>query len=484
MDIRRESFMESVVESTPEFLRRIPPHSKELEQAVLGAIMQEPLDGLSVAQELITNESFYYESHQIVFDTCLRLHRKGVPCDAMSVIEELRARELLSRAGGESYIYALVSAVPDASAIESHTRLLHEKYLLRKLIQECNEIVKEAYDQEIDVTELLDKAEREILQLDQSLLGGRVFDLDTAIREFINSYEIEEVLDEDGEIRTTLKKARGMETGYPLLDKKLGGLKKGDLIIVAARPGVGKTALILNFAYNMALKGKRIGIFSMEMSKEQLALRFLSMATSIPSDRLDQGNFTREEIQRLTRRYEEMANLPIFIDDSSVLNIRALRNRARRMFAQYHLDIVFVDYLQLMEGLKPGEGGRVQEVTEISRGLKQIARELEVPVVACSQLSRQVEHRSVHRPILSDLRESGSLEQDADVVILMYREDYYDKQRGEVLIPPESAPVGIRVELNVAKHRNGPTGFIYLTYLHPFLRFESYTGEDVPLPEY
>ncbi len=466
---------------SPEFLMRVPPHSKELEQAVLGAIMQEPGEALPSAQELLSVDGFYYESHQIIYDCCIRLNKRGIPCDALAVIEELRSRDLLAHAGGESYIYALVAGVPDASAIESHSRLLHEKYLLRKLIHECNEITKEAYEQSTDVSELLDKAERNILQLDQSLAGGQFYDLDTAIKEFINSYEIEEIVDEHGEVRMNLKKARGIETSFTALDRKLGGLKKGDLIIVAARPGVGKTALILNFAYQMALRGKRVGIFSMEMSKEQLALRLLSMATEIPSDKLSQGDFTREELQRLTRRYEELANLPIFIDDTSVLNVRALKNRARRIFAHHRVDIIFVDYLQLMEGLKPGEGGRVQEVTEISRGIKQIARELNIPLVACSQLSRQVEHRSVHRPILSDLRESGALEQDADVVILMYREDYYDKQKGEVYAEEQLAT---RVELNVAKHRNGPTGIVFLTYLLPFMRFENYTGEDVSIPEY
>jgi len=390
----------------------------------------------------------------------------------------------LESAGGESYIYALAAAVPDASAVENHVKLLHEKYLLRKLIQECNDIIRDAYQGGIEVQELLDRAERNILQLDQNLPSGRIYDLDAAIRSFIDTYEIEEIVDEFGRIHTTLKKPRGLETGYVNLDRKLGGLKPGDLIIVAARPGVGKTALILNFAHSMAAKGHRVGLFSLEMSKEQVALRLLAMTTGIPSDRLDQGNFTREEIQILTRRYGELSRLPIYIDDTSVLNIRALKNRARRLWAQHRVEIIFVDYLQLMEGLTPGEeGGRVQEVTEISRGLKQIARELQIPVVACSQLSRKVEQRSMHRPILSDLRESGSLEQDADVVILMYREDYYDKQRGEV-ITSETAEMGSRVEINVAKHRNGPTGFVYLTYLHPFLRFEVYGGEDVPLPEY
>jgi len=461
-----------------EFVRRIAPHSRELEEAALSAILQDPQEAMPVALEFLTRDSFYYEPHAVIWDACVVLHRKGVPPDPLSVISELKSREQLDLAGGESFIYQLLAAVPNASAIETHSVLLHEKFLLRSLISECNDIIKRAYEQGQDVQELLDAAERKILQIDQGLASGRFADLDAAIRTFLDSFETEEITEQDGTVRTTLKKSRGIPTGYADLDKVLGGLKKGDLIIVAARPGVGKTALVLNIAHNMALEGKRIGLFSLEMGKEQLAMRLLAMSTQIPSDRIDQGDFTEDQLARLSDAYQELANLPIFIDDTSTLNIRSLRNRCRRLFSQQKVDIIMLDYLQLMEGMRPGgDMGRVQEVSEISRGLKQIARELNIPIIACSQLSRQVEHRQSRRPMLSDLRESGSIEQDADVVMLMYREDYYEKQKGETF----GTSLGSKVEINIAKHRNGPTAFVMLTYLNPFLRFEPYTGEDVPM---
>lgn len=461
-----------------EFVRRIAPHSRELEEAALSAILQDPQEAMPVALEFLTRDSFYYEPHAVIWDACVVLHRKGVPPDPLSVISELKNREQLDLAGGESFIYQLLAAVPNASAIETHSVLLHEKFLLRSLISECNDIIKRAYEQGQDVQELLDAAERKILQIDQGLASGRFADLDAAIRTFLDSFETEEITEQDGTVRTTLKKSRGIPTGYADLDKVLGGLKKGDLIIVAARPGVGKTALVLNIAHNMALEGKHIGLFSLEMGKEQLAMRLLAMSTQIPSDRIDQGDFTEDQLTRLSDAYQELANLPIFIDDTSTLNIRSLRNRCRRLFSQQKVDIIMLDYLQLMEGMRPGgDMGRVQEVSEISRGLKQIARELNIPIIACSQLSRQVEHRQSRRPMLSDLRESGSIEQDADVVMLMYREDYYEKQKGETF----GTSLGSKVEINIAKHRNGPTAFVMLTYLNPFLRFEPYTGEDVPM---
>ena len=472
MDVERESV---------EFLGRVLPHSQELEQAVLGAILQDAQDALPVAMEILTHESFYYPAHQIIFDTLTRLHLRGVPPDPLAVVEELRSRELLERVGGDSYPYAIVTAVPDASAVETHAQVLREKELLRRLISESNVLLKEAYSQEKSVQEILDDAERRILQIDAGLMSGRFSDLDTALREFMSAYEEEQRVGPDGQMISTLKKLRGLDSGYPQLDRLLGGFKRGDLIIVAARPGVGKTALVLNFAHRIATRGKAVGIFSMEMGKEQAAMRLLAMTSGISSSRIDRGEFNREEMSTIRRCYEEMASLPIYIDDSSMLNIRALKNRARRLWAQHQVEIIMVDYLQLMEGMRPGEEGRVQEVTEISRGLKQIARELKIPLIACSQLSRQVEHRSDRKPLLSDLRESGSIEQDADVVIMMYREDYYELQRGE---HATSEVMGSVVDLNIAKHRNGPTGQVKLTYLHPYLRFEPYASEDIPIGDY
>ncbi len=458
-----------------EFFRRVPPHSRELEEAVLSAILQDPQDAVTAALELLNRDSFYYEAHQLIWDAAITLHNRGVPPDHVSVISRLRETEKLDAAGGESYIYQVLAAVPDASAIQNHTVQLHEKALLRNLISECSEILSRAYEQGRDVQELLDFAEKQMLALDLRMASGNISGMDDAIRAFMNTFEMLEEAAPDGTMRPVYRKQRGVATPYEDLNKFLGGFKAGDLVIVAARPGVGKTALLLNFAYYMALEGKSVGIFSLEMGKEQLAMRLLSMAAKIPTERVDQGNFSDNDLSGLHAAYTELASLPIYFDDSSTLNIRALRNRARRIKQQHKLDVLMLDYLQLMEGMKPGgDAGRVQEVSEISRGMKQIARELKVPFIVCSQLSRQVEHRTSHRPMLSDLRESGSIEQDADVVMLMYREDYYDRQKGDVMGNANAS----KVEINIAKHRNGPTGFAYLTYLHPFTRFENYTGED------
>ena len=464
-----------------EFLKRVPPHSRELEEAVLSAVLQEPQDAMAAAMELLTRETFYLEAHQAIWDAMTRLHTRGIPPDHVAVIAELRELDRLDIVGGETYVYRVLAAVPNASAVEAHSQVLNEKYLLRSLIKECNELLSRAYEQGQDVQDLLDHAERQILQIDLRMATGRFSGINDAIRCFWDTFETEDVAGPDGEMRTTLKKIRGITTGYDDLDKILGGFKKGDLTIVAARPGVGKTALMTNFAHRMAISGKRVAFFSLEMSKEQLAMRMLSIASSIPTNRIDQGDFSEDELTRLGIAYDALAELPIYIDDASTLNIRALRNRARRIVQQHKVDIIMLDYLQMMDGMRPGgDAGRVQEVSEISRGMKQIARELHVPFIACSQLSRQTERRESKRPMLSDLRESGSIEQDADIVILMYRGDYYEQQKGEAL----GISAASKVEINIAKHRNGPTGFLNLTYLRPFTRFEAFSGEDVALPDF
>ncbi len=448
---------------------------------MLSAILQEPQDAMAAALELLSRETFYLEAHQLIWDAMVRLHNRGIPPDHVAVIAELRELDRLDMVGGETYVYRVLAAVPNASAVEAHSQVLNEKYLLRSLIKECNDIIGRAYEQGQDVQDLLDHAERQILQIDLRMATGRFAGINDAIRSFWDTFETEDIVGPDGKTRTTLKKIRGITTGYEDLDRILGGFKKGDLIILAARPGVGKTALLVNLAHRMAINGKRVAFFSIEMSKEQLAMRLLSIASSIPTERIDQGDFSDDELARLGAAYDALAELPIYVDDASTLNIRALRNRARRIAQQHKADIIMLDYLQMMEGMRPGgEAGRVQEVSEISRGMKQIARELRVPFIACSQLSRQTERRESKRPMLSDLRESGSIEQDADVVVLMYRGDYYERQKGEAL----GVSLASKVEINVAKHRNGPTGFLNLTFLSPYTRFEAYSGEDVVLPDF
>ena len=464
-----------------EFITRTLPHSRELEEAVLSACLQDPQWAMPIALDITHTGHFYYEPHLIIWEACVVLHRKGNPPDPLSVIAELRRVERLDLAGGESYVYQLFAAVPNASAVETHCRLLAEKWMRRVLIARCNHILGEAYGYDCETEALIDEAEKLILSVDDGTTGGDFVDLDMAMREYFDEFTEVEITDADGTKRNTLRRPPGVSTGFRDIDRILGGFYPQDFIVLGARPSMGKTALALNFAFHAASKGTPVGFFSLEMSNKHLAGRLLSNLSGVPAERLKLGGFSEPELTALSGAYTMHTNLPLYFDESTSLTIRSLRNRARRMVHRHQVKLLVVDYLQLMSGGREYGGkdeNRVAEFTRISQGLKGLARELKIPVLVCSQLSRQTERRAEARPRLSDLRESGAIEQDADVAMLMYRPDYYE-QRGVETLGIDTKCV--KVEVNIAKNRNGGTGMVCLAFLRDFLRFEQYTGEEVNL---
>jgi len=437
-----------------------------LEEAVLSAVLQEPEVALPIAAEVLSPHSFYLEAHQIIYDAMLKLKAQGIHPDHVSLTAMLREKDWLDNVGGETYVLRLAAAVPNASRVQQHAETIHGKHLLRQVIAACRAIDAEAYEPNAIATDVIDKAERLMLRLETGVGADAFSDMNTSLKSFWN--EFDEVTLPNGKV--TLAAKRGIRTGYEDLDRVVGGFRAGQLIIIGARPSMGKTALALNFAHRAAIEGKKVGVFSLEMSKEQLAMRMLAMTASIPCERIDRGNFDDDDLTRLGAAYDALVDLPIHFADTSALTLRALRNQARRLVSREGADMLVVDYMQLMDVGFGDSSDRVGNMTLISKALKQLARELKVPVVCCSQLSRATEHRQSKRPSLSDLRESGSIEQDADIVMLMFREDYYNKT------DYGANPVSV-TEINVAKNRNGATGTIRLSFLRAFTRFEGFIPE-------
>jgi len=441
-----------------EILGRVPPHNEEAEQAVLGSMLLSK-EALIKVVDVLKPESFYYEHHSIIFSVIQDLHNRGYPVDLVSVTEELRSRQLLDKVGGSVYLASLLEVVPTSANVEYYMQIVQEKALLRKLISVGTEIVSLGYNETESIEYLVDKAEQLVFEIAEThQLRGPI-----ALRELLarSFHQIET-------IHQTGKPYTGIPTGFWDLDRMTGGLQPSDLILVAARPGMGKTSFCLNIALNVALEEKRpVVIFSLEMSGFQLALRMLGSEAGIDIYRLRNGQVRENEWPKLANTFGKLANAPIYIDDTPNLNIIEMKARARRLKAERGLDLIIVDYLQL---IRIGEKNKTeqQEISEISRGLKALARELEVPVIAVSQLSRAVEARADRRPQLSDLRGSGGLEQDADVVLFLYREGYYktQTQEEEMNLPEE-------VEVIIAKQRNGPTGSVKLLFLKGSNAFRS-----------
>ena len=468
-------------------LDRTPPQSVELEMCVLGAIMLEPKDAYPVAADFLVPESFYLDGHGTVFQLMGELFARGIPPDATSVLDELRSRSLLEKAGGSAVIMAMINSIPTAANVEYHSKKVAEKAHLRALIHACTEIIDESYRQELPVDQVLDRAEQEILRLGTRSVQAEFI----SIAEVLRAYW--EKLSDRADVLKDLREqgvehpriSSGMATGFVDLDELTGGLRDSELTIIAARPSVGKTSLGLNITHHLAVTaGVPVALFSLEMGVEQLAERLLatgSMYTDpqtqavrgVGTTALQSPELSDREWSVLAKAYERLAASPIYLDDSSLLTIRMLKSKARRLHAHFGVRLIVVDYLQLMTGSGTTDG-RVQEVSEISRGLKQIARELRIPVVALSQLSRQVETRVSKRPQLSDLRESGSIEQDADVVMFIHRSESYEEKK------PKGAPGAdrrrdalIEMEIIVAKNRNGPTDTVYMQFFPEITRFLS-----------
>ena len=433
---------------------RVPPQNIEAEQSVLGAMLIKK-EAITQAQELLRPDDFYREAHRIVFETMLELAGDNEAVDLVTLTEALRKKEMLEKVGGISFITALANYVPTAANIVYHAQIVKEKSELRHLIDAATEIASAAYEATDDVKDIMDDAEKKILAVAANQTGGAF----EPIRNI--------VIDTVGRVETLYENQGGLtgiSTGFRDLDRDTSGLQKSDLILVAARPSMGKTAFTLNIATYAAMHGHTVAFFSLEMSKEQLVQRMLCSEGGIDSQRLRTGKLDDKEWQELINTADKVSKAKLFIDDTAGISVMELRSKARRLKAEHGLDLIVIDYLQLMQGrAKGGDNSRQQEISEISRSLKALARELDVPVVALSQLSRSVESRTVKKPMLSDLRESGSLEQDADIVMFLYREDYYDQETERKNI----------TEVLISKHRNGPIGSVELFFQKEFTKFRN-----------
>jgi replicative DNA helicase len=416
-------------------------------------------DAIIVVSPWLAPDYFYLEKHAWIYDAMLACYHRRVPPDISTVADELRRQERLELIGGILYLGELSAEVPTAVHVEYYARIVERTALLRRLIEAGGKIAALGYDEREETEATLDKAEAELFAVSQR----------RAMQDFVH---VRQVIDNYYEQITSSEETRGetvgITSGYTDLDKLTGGLQRSDLIILAARPSVGKTAFALSMAYNVAVKAaSTVAVFSLEMSREQLVQRLIAMHTGIDTQRLRTGNITRH-LSTIIEAMGRLSEAALYIDDTPALSIMEVRSRARRLRAQVGIDLLIVDYLQLMQARR--SDNRVQEVSEISRGLKALARELDVPVVALSQLSRAVEGRVSHVPMLSDLRESGSIEQDADIVMFIYREELYDK---------ETDKKGI-AEIHLAKHRNGPLGVVPLRFENNTTSFQNLARYSVP----
>lgn len=431
-------------------VERLPPHNIEAEQSLLGSLLIDR-DAVIKVASYVRASDFYQTTNGTIYQAILDLYNRREPTDFVTLTDELTRRERLDLVGGISYLSSLITSVPTAVHVEYYGRIVERTATLRRLIDAGSEIVAIGYQDGVEAEDALDNAERALFAVSETRRTGDFHSIAEVLDRFFD--QIDYMQQHRGEVV-------GVATGFADLDQLTGGLQRSDLIIVAARPSMGKTAFALGVAYGAALQhGKTVGIFSMEMSAEQLVQRLLATETGVDSHRLRLGQINDNEWDRISRAFGRLSEANIFIDDSAAAGIMDIRSKARRLQAEHGVDLIIVDYLQLMSGRR--SENRVQEISEISRGLKGLARELNIPVVALSQLSRAVETRSDHRPMLSDLRESGSIEQDADIVMFIYREEKYDET---------SDKKGI-AEIMVSKHRNGPVGSINLRFFEQTARF-------------
>ena len=440
---------------------RVPPHSAEAEKSVLGAAMLSK-DALFDVMEVVKPADFYDENHKEIFQAMIDLNRKNAPVDALTVAEELKKRNSLEMVGGRAYIASLSSMTPTTSNAMEYGRIVAEKASVRRLIETADDIVTKGYDGTMDANQMLDYAESGIFEISQARQKGQYSHIRDVLVE--NLAIIDRAEQMDGGLT-------GITTGFSKLDEMTSGMQKSDLIILAARPAMGKTAFALSLARNAAVKGKAsVMIFSLEMAKEQLTQRLLSMESKVDLQTLKTGRLERRDWDDLNVALDILSNSNIHIDDTAGISIMEMKSKCRRLKAEAGLDLVIIDYLQLMNPEGKADS-RTQEISVISRNLKLLARELDCPVLVLSQLSRAPEQRTDHRPMLSDLRESGSIEQDADIVIFLYRDEYYNKEDTEK--PGEC-------EVIVAKHRSGPTGSIDVAWIERYTQFKDKASGNIP----
>ncbi len=436
-------------------LDRTLPHNAEAERTVLGAVLVDN-SAFNSAAEILNRDDFYREGHRRIFDAMAGLAERSVPIDTVTLKDELTRSSALEAVGGAVYLAGLVEGLPRLTNVEEWSRIIRAKAILRRLIHASNQIAQSCYEAEREPDEILDGAEKAIFEIAEKRMHQGFVRIGEVVKESFRTID---------QLSQSKDAVTGVPTGFVDLDNKTSGLQKSDLIIVAARPAMGKTSLCLNIAQNASHRtGETVGLFSLEMAKEQLVLRLLCADARVDAHRLRTGNLEEKDWARLAKAYADLSSARIFIDDSATLTPLEIRAKCRRLKAEHGLGIVIVDYLQLVSGAGRAEN-RQQEIASISRSLKGLAKELEVPVVALSQLSRAPESRSAseRRPQLSDLRESGAIEQDADVVMFIYREEEYK---------PSDENKGV-AEIIIGKQRNGPTGTIRLAFLKEYTRFEN-----------
>lgn len=441
-------------------VERIPPHSDEAEKSVLGAAMLDQ-DALLMALEKVKAEYFYSEAHREIFTALTELYRENKPVDLLTVCEHLKNKKSLDMVGGRAYVAALTSEVPSTSNASEYAKIVTEKATLRRLINSSREIQDLCFEEKMKAENLLDYAEQNVFEIAQQKQSRAYVPIGEVMMENLNA--IDAASENAG-------KVQGVPTGFKDLDAKMGGLQKSDLIIVAARPSMGKTAFALNIAQQSAVKyGSSVIIFSLEMSKEQLGQRLLSVESRVEMKKIKEGNLQRKDWDRVIAAVDSLSKSNIQIDDTPGIGLMEIKNKCRRLKAEKGLDLVVIDYLQLMTGDQKSES-RLQEVSALSRNLKLLAREMDCPVIVLSQLSRAVERRDDKRPMLSDLRESGSIEQDADVVLMLYRDDYYN--------PYSEENKGI-CEVSISKNRNGETGKVELTWVERYTKFSDRSRDNM-----
>lgn len=464
--------LSSIIKDLPDVVNgRIPPQAPDVEQAVLGAILIDP-DAFFKAIDLINDDCFYRPAHKIIMATITQMVERNEAIDLVTVSEELRRRDQLETVGGAAYIAGLTAQISTSANIEYHSRIVLEKYILRRIIGIGSELSTAAFDEEDDAFDLLDKAEQELFKISAERLRKSAVPINDLLHKAINRLQ---------QIQESSDGISGIPTGFVELDRMTGGFQKSDLIIIAARPSMGKTAFAMSIAQNTALKFKKaVLVFSLEMSGVSLIERMLFSTARVDAQRARTGRLNDADWIKVVKAAGELDKAAVYIDDTPGLTVMEIRAKARRLKYEKNIDMIVVDYLQFVHGPK-NSASREQEISSISRALKNLAKELDVPVVALAQLSRQVETRSPKRPILSDLRESGAIEQDADVVMFIYRPEYYGDKEVDGGGDVEGA-----AEIIIGKQRNGATGTVVLQFVKQFAAFENRFidyGDRPPLPE-
>ena len=457
-------------------LDRLPPHAPDMEQGVLGCILISPNECLGECLEKLKDdgkEAFYDLRHQTIYETLGTMFNARQPIDLITVQQNLKDRQLLEQVGGIAYLSQLQDSVPSAANLGFYLEVVKEKYLLRKMIQTCSGVVGRIYDYEGEVDQLLDEVEKEVLRVNESRVQTNVRGVKDLVNHAINT--LENFFNRQGQLS-------GLPTGFADFDKMTDGLKGGEMIVIAARPSMGKTSLAMNIAEHVAIEAKvPVGVFSLEMSAESLMLRMMCSLARVNMRSIRDGFMSESDFPKIMAAAGRLSNSKLFIDDSAGLSILQLRARARRMSQQHGIKLFVIDYLQLLHSTaRRSQDNRQQEIAEISSGIKALAKELNVPVIVLAQLNREIEKDKSRKPRMSDLRESGSIEQDADLVGLLYKPNAGDDDAADA-VPDESD--GLAVNLLIAKQRNGPTGDVNLTFLKSYTRFESaakFSDADVP----